>query len=56
VEAHAARAAENPWVERLARFGLVAQGVSFALIAALAIVAERKLPLSPIPSQWPPYG
>jgi hypothetical protein len=37
VEASAARAAESPWVERLARFGLVAQGVSFGLVAVLAI-------------------
>jgi formate hydrogenlyase subunit 3/multisubunit Na+/H+ antiporter MnhD subunit len=37
VEAHAERAAESPWVERLARFGLVAQGVSFGLVAVLAI-------------------
>jgi hypothetical protein len=37
VEASAARAAENPWVERTARFGLVAQGVSFGLVAVLAI-------------------
>jgi Domain of Unknown Function (DUF1206) len=35
---HAAdRAAESPWVERLARFGLVAQGVSFGLVAVLAV-------------------
>ena len=31
------RAAESPWVERLARFGLVAQGVSFGLVGVLAI-------------------
>jgi hypothetical protein len=37
VEASAARAAQNPWVERTARFGLVAQGVSFGLVAVLAI-------------------
>jgi hypothetical protein len=35
VEARAA--AESPWVERLARFGLVAQGVSFILVGVLAI-------------------
>jgi hypothetical protein len=27
----------NPWLERLARFGLIAQGVSFGLVAVLAI-------------------
>lgn len=37
MEASAARAAESPWVERMARFGLVAQGVSFGLVAVLAI-------------------
>jgi formate hydrogenlyase subunit 3/multisubunit Na+/H+ antiporter MnhD subunit len=37
VELHAERAAESPWVERLARVGLVAQGVSFGLVAVLAI-------------------
>jgi Domain of Unknown Function (DUF1206) len=31
------RAAESPWIERLARFGLIAQGVSFGLVAVLAI-------------------
>ena len=31
------RAAESPWVERLARVGLVAQGLSFGLVAVLAI-------------------
>jgi hypothetical protein len=31
------RAAKSPWVERLARFGLVAQGISFGLVAVLAI-------------------
>jgi uncharacterized protein DUF1206 len=31
------RAAESRWVERLARFGLVAQGVSFGLVGVLAI-------------------
>jgi Domain of Unknown Function (DUF1206) len=35
VEAH--EAAQSPWVERLARIGLVAQGVSFGLVAVLAI-------------------
>ena len=35
IRAH--RAAESPWVERLARFGLVAQGISFGLVAVLAI-------------------
>jgi hypothetical protein len=33
----AREAAESPWVERLARFGLVAQGVSFILVSVLAI-------------------
>jgi MFS family permease len=33
----AERMAESRWVERLARFGLVAQGVSFGLVAVLAI-------------------
>jgi hypothetical protein len=37
MENQAERAAESPWVERLARFGLVAQGVSFILVAVLAI-------------------
>jgi hypothetical protein len=37
VTAHAERIADNPWVERLARFGLVAQGVSFGLVGVLAI-------------------
>lgn len=37
MEAEARQAAESPWVERLARFGLVAQGVSFGLVAVLAI-------------------
>ena len=37
MEASAARAVESPWVERIARFGLVAQGVSFGLVAVLAI-------------------
>jgi hypothetical protein len=31
------RAASSPWVEGLARFGLVAQGISFGLVAVLAI-------------------
>jgi hypothetical protein len=34
---HAEEVAQNPWVERLARFGLVAQGISFGLVAVLAI-------------------
>ena len=43
METKAERAAESPWVERLARFGLVAQGISFGLVAVLAIeVALRK--------------
>jgi hypothetical protein len=33
----AERAAESPWVERLARVGLVAQGLSFMLVGVLAI-------------------
>jgi hypothetical protein len=37
VEAHVERAAASPWIERLARFGLVAQGISFGLVAVLAI-------------------
>jgi len=37
VDADLERAARSPWVERLARFGLVAQGVSFGLVAVLAI-------------------
>jgi Domain of Unknown Function (DUF1206) len=37
VEAHAERAATSPWIERIARFGLVAQGISFGLVAVLAI-------------------
>ena len=37
VENKAERAAESPWVERLARFGLVAQGISFGLVAVLAL-------------------
>ena len=37
MEAEARHAAESPWMERLARFGLVAQGVSFGLVAVLAI-------------------
>jgi hypothetical protein len=37
VNIRAHRAAESPWVERLARFGLVAQGISFGLVAVLAI-------------------
>jgi hypothetical protein len=37
VELDAERAAESPWVERLARVGLVAQGLSFGLVAVLAI-------------------
>ena len=35
--ADAERVAESPWVEGLARFGLVAQGVSFGLVGVLAI-------------------
>jgi hypothetical protein len=37
VTAQAERLADNPWVERIARFGLVAQGVSFGLVGVLAI-------------------
>jgi Domain of Unknown Function (DUF1206) len=37
VDAELQRAANSPWIERLARFGLVAQGVSFGLVAVLAI-------------------
>ena len=37
METQAERAAESPWVERLARVGLAAQGVSFGLVAVLAI-------------------
>jgi Domain of Unknown Function (DUF1206) len=37
VELRAEQAARSPWIERLARFGLVAQGVSFGLVAVLAI-------------------
>ena len=33
----ATQAAESPWVERLARFGLVTQGVSFMLVGVLAV-------------------
>jgi hypothetical protein len=33
----AKEAASSPWVERLARFGLVAQGISFGLVGVLAI-------------------
>jgi hypothetical protein len=33
----AERVAENPWVEGLARIGLIAQGVSFMLVGVLAI-------------------
>jgi hypothetical protein len=33
----AKQAASSPWVERLARFGLIAQGISFGLVAVLAI-------------------
>jgi uncharacterized protein DUF1206 len=35
--AEAKQAASSPWVERLARFGLIAQGISFGLVAVLAI-------------------
>jgi hypothetical protein len=31
------RAAQSPWVERLARIGLIAQGLSFLLVAYLAL-------------------
>jgi hypothetical protein len=31
------RAAQSPWVERLARIGLVAKGVPYALVAILAV-------------------
>jgi Domain of Unknown Function (DUF1206) len=37
VELEARHAAESPWLERAARFGLVAKGVSFGLVAVLAI-------------------
>jgi hypothetical protein len=37
VVVEAERTAESPWIERLARFGLVAQGLSFGLVAVLAI-------------------
>jgi formate hydrogenlyase subunit 3/multisubunit Na+/H+ antiporter MnhD subunit len=37
VALEAKRAAESPWVEGLARFGIVAQGVSFMLVGALAV-------------------
>lgn len=33
----AEQVAESPWVERLARFGLIAQGASFMLVGVLAI-------------------
>jgi len=33
------QAARNPWVERLARFGLVARGIVYAVIGVLAIQA-----------------
>jgi Domain of Unknown Function (DUF1206) len=33
----AERMADNPWVERMARFGLIAQGLSFMLVGVLAI-------------------
>jgi Domain of Unknown Function (DUF1206) len=36
--AEAKQAASSPWVERLARFGLIAQGVSFGLVGVLAIM------------------
>jgi hypothetical protein len=35
--ADAKEAASSPWVEGLARFGLIAQGISFGLVAVLAI-------------------
>jgi uncharacterized protein DUF1206 len=34
----AERAADNPWVEALARFGIIAQGASFMLVGVLAIM------------------
>jgi Domain of Unknown Function (DUF1206) len=37
VEAQAEQMADNPWVERMARFGLIAQGLSFMLVGVLAI-------------------
>jgi hypothetical protein len=36
--ADAKQAASSPWVEALARFGLVAQGISFGLVGVLAIL------------------
>jgi MFS family permease len=36
--AEAKQAASSPWVERLARFGLIAQGISFGLVGVLAIL------------------
>src|SRR5215216_889731 len=35
--AEAKQAASSPWVEGLARFGLIAQGISFGLVGVLAI-------------------
>jgi Domain of Unknown Function (DUF1206) len=37
MELEARHTAESPWLERAARFGLVAKGVSFGLVAVLAI-------------------
>jgi hypothetical protein len=37
MELEARQAAQSPWLERAARFGLVAQGVSYGLVAVLAI-------------------
>jgi Domain of Unknown Function (DUF1206) len=37
VEAHARSAGQSPWVERAGRIGLVAKGVSYALIGVLAL-------------------
>jgi uncharacterized protein DUF1206 len=36
--AEAKQAASSPWVEWLARFGLIAQGISFGLVGVLAIM------------------
>ncbi len=37
METHAELSAATPWLERLARVGLVAQGISFGLVGVLAI-------------------
>jgi hypothetical protein len=37
IGADAKQAASSPWVEGLARFGLIAQGISFGLVGVLAI-------------------